>query len=145
MATLEIHRPPQELGSLRAAGRSTGPATCRGRILNASRSLGLTWSSFFVAALCWFVDTAHAKAARCFTTDDGNYGCRFVATDRAGSFNISAPGKPTVTLNIIEPNTGYGFVNIGPRNISLPGRYLRDRSDPACWVNDSTRDKICAW
>ena len=105
---------------------------------------GVIWSSFSIAALCG-LDTAHAKAARCFTMDDGSYDCRFVATDRAGSFKISAPGKPTVMLNIIEPHTAYGFVNFGPRNISLPGHYVRDRSEPACWVNDSRRDKICAW
>ena len=113
--------------------------------MNTAACSGLIWSSLSVAALCCLIDTAHAKAARCFTTDDGSYGCRFVATDRAGSFKILAPGKPTVILNIIEPNAAYGFDNFGPRNISLPGRYLRDRSDPACWVNDSTRDRICAW
>jgi hypothetical protein len=43
-----------------------------------------------------------------------------------------------------EPGVAYGFVNFGDKNIALPGRYLRSRSEPGCWVNDSTKAKICA-
>ena len=88
---------------------------------------------------------AEARPARCFTTDDGTYACQFVATDRQGSFRISAPGKPTILLNMDEPGSAFGFTNFGSRNVSLPGRYLRSKADPACWVNDATGAKVCAW
>jgi hypothetical protein len=68
-----------------------------------------------------------------------------VATDRQGSFRISAQGKPTILLNMDEPGTAFGFATIGARTVALPGRYLRSKSDPACWVNDATGAKVCAW
>lgn len=89
-------------------------------------------------------NVAHAKPARCFTTDEGSFDCQFRATDRDGSFRISAPGKPTYLLNVEEPGVAYGFANFGSRNVALPGRYLRSRSEPGCWVNDATGAKICA-
>jgi hypothetical protein len=46
---------------------------------------------------------------------------------------------------MIEPGVALGFVNLGTQNIPLPGRYLRGSAEPACWVNDSTGAKICAW
>jgi hypothetical protein len=107
--------------------------------------LGVAGGVLGVAALCCLAGSAQAKPARCFTTDDGEFGCQFRTTGRDGSFEISAPGKPRFMLNMTEPNVAFGFVNFGPRNISLPGRYLRDRNDPGCWVNDATADKMCAW
>jgi len=100
-----------------------------------------------LAALALLLATAPAaaKSARCFTSDDGEYACNFTATDRAGSFEISAPGKPTVILVVNARGVASGFVNFGDRNVSLPGLYLRSKSDPACWVNDSTGTKVCAW
>jgi hypothetical protein len=97
-----------------------------------------------VTALCCLATVAQAKPARCFTTDDGSFPCEFRATGRDGSFEISAPGKPTYILNMIEPGVASGFVTIGGRNVSLPGRYLSSRTEPGCWVNDATRAKICA-
>lgn len=88
---------------------------------------------------------ASAKPARCFTTDDGHFACDFVATDRAGSFEISGEGVPTYALIVDEPGVASAFVNFGDRNISLPGRYLRQRDDPACWGSPETDTKICAW
>lgn len=96
------------------------------------------------AALCCLADAADAKPARCSTTDDGSFACIFRATGRGGSFEISAPGKPTYTLNVAEPDIASGYVTIGGRNVSLPGRYLRSRTERGCWVNDATRAKICA-
>ncbi len=98
----------------------------------------------FLLALGFSTASAHAKPARCTTTDEGSYPCQFQATDRDGSFRISAPGKPAYILDMIEPGVAYGFVNLGNRNVSLPGRYLRSTSDPACWVNDTTSVHICA-
>ena len=103
------------------------------------------WSFLLAAALCSLVSAAQAKPARCFTTDDGSFPCEFRATARDGSFEISAPGRPTYILNVTEPGIAYGFVNVGGRNVALPGRYLRSRSEPACWDNDSTTTRICAW
>jgi hypothetical protein len=85
-----------------------------------------------------------AKSARCSTTDDGAYRCEFRRTDRTGSFQISAPGKPTYILNVVRPDIAFGFANFGPRNVSLPGRYLRSNSKPSCWINDTTSTSICA-
>jgi hypothetical protein len=97
------------------------------------------------AALCVLTSGAEARPARCFTTDDGTYACQLVATDRQGSFRISAQGKPTIMLNVDQPGNAFGFANFGTRNVALPGRYLRSKADPACWVNDATGTKICAW
>lgn len=88
---------------------------------------------------------AGSKSARCSTTDDGFYDCRFTFTDSDGSFEISASGKPTYMLNIVEPGVAYGFVNLGSGNIALPGSYLRSIEDGACWRNDATGTEICAW
>jgi hypothetical protein len=97
-----------------------------------------------LAAVCFLANLAQARPARCFTSDDGAFDCQFRATARDGSFEISAPGKPTYVLNMIEPGVAQGFANFGPRNVPLPGRYLRSRSEPGCWVNDSTETKVCA-
>jgi hypothetical protein len=90
------------------------------------------------------ISVADARPARCFTTDEGSFACDFRATDRDGSFQISAPGKPTYILTIAEKDVAYGFVNLGTRNTPLPGRYLRSKTEPECWVNDTTAAKICA-
>ena len=88
---------------------------------------------------------AEAKSARCFTTDDGYFACNFEALDRAGSFEISARGKPTYSLWVEQPGFAAGFVNFGDRNVSLPGMYVRQRDDGACWANPETSTRICAW
>jgi len=88
---------------------------------------------------------AEARPAQCFTTDDGRYACDFVATDRDGSFRITARGKPTYILEMIEPGVATGFVNLGTRNVSLPGRFFRSTSDRACWDNDATKVRVCVW
>ncbi|WP_108818544.1 hypothetical protein [Pseudovibrio sp. Alg231-02] len=102
-------------------------------------------SLFFIA---WFVaaQPASAKQARCFTSDDGEYECEFKITDNKGSFEVSAAGKPTMILVIDPPGVAYGWANFGTgRNVFLPGKYLRDDADKACWVNDETNTKICVW
>jgi hypothetical protein len=98
-----------------------------------------------VAFLCCCPTGVWARAAHCFTTDDGRYECQFRATGRDGSFSISAPRKPTFVITVIEPGAANGFVDFGGRAIPLPGRYLRSTTEPGCWVNDATATKICAW
>jgi hypothetical protein len=89
---------------------------------------------------------AHADPARCYTTEDGEYDCEFVATDGSGSFEISAPGKPSFSLIIDAPGIASGFGNYGTgRNVPLPGTFHRSEDDGACWVNDATSFEICAW
>jgi hypothetical protein len=88
---------------------------------------------------------ASAKSAHCFTTDDGEYDCQFAATDTDGSFEISADGKPTFSLVMDEPGSAYGFANYGDRNVPLPGKFTRSDDDPACWDNEETHTRICAW
>lgn len=89
--------------------------------------------------------TAKERPAKCFNSDEGHYACQFTSTDRDGSFEISAHGKPTYILNIEEPGIASGFVNLGTRNIFLPGRFHRSKSDGACWDNDDTKFRICVW
>ena len=89
---------------------------------------------------------ALAKPARCFTTDDGYFPCDFKSLDRAGSFTISAEGKPTYTLEVDQPGFAFGFAVFGTgRNVALPGQFVRGNDDPACWNNPETDMKICAW
>lgn len=90
-----------------------------------------------------FATPALARPAQCFTTDDGSFACEFVATDDAGSFEISGEGV-SYWLIVDEPGVAFGFVNLGGRNVSLPGQYLRSSADPACWENADTETKICA-
>lgn len=96
-------------------------------------------------ALAAMVAGAEAKPARCFTTDDGYFSCNFRATDSNGSFRLSASGHPTYTMDVDRPGFAYGYVDFGDRNISLPGMYVRQRDDGACWANPETNTKICAW
>jgi hypothetical protein len=106
---------------------------------------GLTRGLLAVAALCCLTGVSQAKPARCFTSDDGEFGCEFRPTGRDGSFEISAPGKPILMLNMIEPGVAAAFANYGSRNVALPGRYLRATSEPGCWLNEATGTKLCAW
>src|SRR4051794_19421488 len=100
-----------------------------------------------IAGLSLLVSVAAAKSARCFTTDDGEYDCTFVATDADGGFEISAPGKPTFFLLMTEPGvaSAYGDYSGDGHNVMLPGSFLRSEDDPACWENAETETKICAW
>ena len=100
------------------------------------------WS--VVAAGC-AAAAGDAKQARCSTTDDGAYDCQFRRTGASGSFEISAPGKPTYSLDISEAGIAFGFVKIDGAPTPLPGRYLRSQVDRACWRNDATETEICAW
>jgi hypothetical protein len=89
---------------------------------------------------------AQAKPARCFTTDDGEYDCDFRGLDKAGSFSIAAPGKPTFVLEVDSPGVAFGFADFGTgRNVALPGTFFRADDDAACWDNDTTDVRICAW
>lgn len=101
-----------------------------------------------IVALVLVAGAAHASAkdARCFTTDDGEYDCDFEATDDAGSFRISADGKPTFEV-FIEDGQAYAGAVFAPggRSVALPGTYSRSEDDPACCVSDATETQICAW
>lgn len=83
-------------------------------------------------------------SANCFTTDDGPYDCQVKTTDAAGSFTITAPGKPTYMLNVAEPGLAYGFVELEGRNTPLPGKFSPVSGDARCWRNDVSKTKICA-
>ena len=88
---------------------------------------------------------ASAKPAQCFTTDDGYYSCDFRGLDSSGSFVVSAPNRPTYTVEVYQPGRAYGFADFGSGNTSLPGEYIRNRQDRACWDNTATATQICAW
>jgi hypothetical protein len=96
-------------------------------------------------ALSALPTAAWAEPARCYTSDDGEYPCDFVATDEAGSFEISAPGKPSFSLIIEEPGVASGYGDYGTGSTFLPGRFHRAEDDRACWDNDATGARICAW
>lgn len=97
------------------------------------------------AMLLALTGPANAKRARCFSSDDGHYPCNFRSLGSDGSFETSASGYPTYTLQVDSPGVAYGFLNMGGRNVSLPGQYVRESDDPACWANSETGAKICAW
>ncbi|MCB8836528.1 hypothetical protein [Aurantimonas sp. VKM B-3413] len=109
------------------------------------RGESVLYSAAMAAALVvLWAASAEAKPARCFTTDDGYFDCEFRSTDRDGSFTIEGPAA-TYIVNIDSPGTAYAFVNLGERNVSLPGLYVRETEDPACWANAQTDTRICAW
>lgn len=108
----------------------------------------LPMTPFVLLALAAMIvsQPALAKEARCLSTDDGEYACEFKVTDDQGSFEASAPGKPTVILLMEEPGVASGYTNYGTgRNVALPGQYIQQDSDKACWVNDETSVRFCAW
>lgn len=98
-------------------------------------------------ALAALAAPAVAKDATCYTSDDGEYPCRFTVLDDAGSFRIEGKGKPSFEVWIDAP--GEAFVSAefgrGGRSVALPGPYLRSEEDGACWVNPDTEAELCAW
>lgn len=89
--------------------------------------------------------TASARPARCFTTDDGHYPCDFRGTG-GGSFEITAPGKPGYRVTIDAPGEAQASGDFATgRWVPLPGPYLRSQRDGACWVSGATNTSICAW
>lgn len=105
--------------------------------------------ALILAALAGLFLTSAASAgdARCFTSDDGEYPCLFETLDDAGSFRISADGKPTFEVWVDAPgvaSVGATF-EAGGRFVALPGTYYRSKDDGACWISDATDTEICAW
>lgn len=90
---------------------------------------------------------ASAKDATCYTSDDGEYPCDFVALDDVGSFEISGEGVPTFQVWIDAPGEASvsAVFEPGGRSVALPGVYYRSEEDGACWVSDATDTEICAW
>jgi hypothetical protein len=88
-----------------------------------------------------------AKSARCFTTDDGYFPCKFTATDNAGSFEIRSLKNRNLGYSLIveEPGFASGYVYIDGRSIPVNGMFVRQRSDGACWNNPEQDVKVCAW
>jgi hypothetical protein len=113
-----------------------------GRLRLPARLVGA--AGLVLSAILGAPNDAEARPARCFTSDDGFYDCDFAAGPRGG-FTISAPGKPTFILDIDWPGIAFGFAELGGRNVPLPGRYRRSETDRACWDNDATGARICAW
>lgn len=97
-----------------------------------------------VIFLCAATLPAEARPARCSTTDEGSYPCDFEPVGRDGSFRVSAPGKPTYVLNVVEPGVASAVVYLGTRNVSLPGRYVRQADGSGCWANFETSARLCA-
>lgn len=99
-----------------------------------------------IALIVAFIPTlAEAKRARCFTTDDGYFPCRFTSTSADGSFEISARGTPTYSLVMNQPGFAFGYINFGNHGTPISGEFVRQRDDPACWNNPDVNVKLCAW
>ncbi len=101
-----------------------------------------------VAAMAFVIgipSAAHAKPARCFTSDDGYFKCDFRRTDRAGSFEISARGRPGYSMIVEESGFASGYLRVGGRGIPINGMFVRQRDDGACWNNPEQNVKVCAW
>jgi hypothetical protein len=100
-----------------------------------------------VAVAAIMAGPALAKDAACYTTDDGDYPCNFKSLDAAGSFEISARGKPTFQVWVDRPGeASVGAVfEAGGRSVALPGTYDRSEDDGACWVSRETEAELCAW
>lgn len=107
----------------------------------------ITFLATALAGVLLAAGPALAKDAVCYTTDDGKYDCTFVSLDKSGSFEISAPGKPTFSVWIDQPGvaTAGAVFERGGRSVPLPGTYHRNQADGACWDNDDTGTQICAW
>ena len=88
---------------------------------------------------------AEAKQARCYNTDDGYYACDFRQFGGDGSFEISAPARPTYTIYIVGSGVADGYADFGSGNRFLPGPFFRSNSDRACWVSEATQFAICAY
>lgn len=102
-------------------------------------------TSLAALAVVLVIAPATAKSARCFTSDDGHYPCTFSMTDSDGSFEITAPGKPSFRIAITGQGTAAGFIGIDGHFTALPGSYVRSKADRACWENAGTETRICAW
>ncbi len=102
-------------------------------------------AALLAGAVAGSMAPAGSKPARCATTDDGVYACTFRFSDDNGSFEISAPDRPTYILTVTEPGVAWGFINMGGGNVALPGEYRRSPDDGACWQNSATQTRICAW
>ncbi|MCF3934206.1 hypothetical protein L1787_12390 [Acuticoccus sp. M5D2P5] len=89
--------------------------------------------------------SADAKQARCLTTDNGSYPCTFEQFGGDGSFDVSAPMKPTYTIMMFDQGVADGFADYGDRKVPLPGPFYRSNRDRACWVSDSTDFAICVY
>jgi hypothetical protein len=89
---------------------------------------------------------ARPRAATCFVTGVGNYPCTFIPVGGDGSFRITARGRDTYMLTLNGDDTAYAFVQIRGRgrNVALPGVYVRDEADRACWANAQPAFRICA-
>jgi hypothetical protein len=101
-------------------------------------------ATVLIAAIGLAAAPALAKSARCYTTDDGYFPCRFTATDSDGSFEIRGGGIG-FSMVMDRPGFGFGYLGLGDHSVSLPGEYVRSRDDGACWNNPETNDKVCAW
>ena len=89
-------------------------------------------TAILVAAIGFTAAPALAKSARCYTSDDGYFPCRFAATDSDGSFEISGRGFG-FSMVMDKPGFGFGYLGLGDDSTALPGEYVRSRDDGACW------------
>ena len=98
------------------------------------------------AALCLIAAApAIAAEARCYNSDDGDYDCRFSQFGGDGSFVVSAPMRPTYTLEMLSDGVASAFGDFGSGNRFLPGPFLRSRTDPACWISEATGFALCVY
>ena len=91
---------------------------------------------------------AFAYDADC--TFRGGYGeaterftCDFEKLDRQGSFNVTGNGY-FIQMDIRRKNRGNGNMSVGGPTFDL-GPFVRERGDRACWLNQNSGARICAY
>jgi hypothetical protein len=89
---------------------------------------------------------AKSRSVRCWVTGVGAYPCTFTPLAGDGSFKISARNRDSYTLTLNGDGTAYAFLQVRGqgRTIALPGIYVRDAADRACWANSDPAFRICA-
>ena len=88
---------------------------------------------------------AEAKQARCYNSDDGYYACLFEQYGGDGSFTVTAPTKPTFSIEMRRRGLADGYVDFGGGDVDMPGPFRRSGQDRACWVSDATSFTLCVY
>ncbi|MEX0343729.1 MAG: hypothetical protein AB3N20_02325 [Rhizobiaceae bacterium] len=118
-----------------------------------ARSSGTNSVAFTQIIVCavvsiWLLMTltlpADTRPGTCSTEALGQYPCEIILVEFNGSFAMSAPDKPTLTLILDAPGFAFGFIDEGHGRVVLPGIYMQEEDRPACWSNRQTGDRICA-
>jgi hypothetical protein len=108
------------------------------------------WIALAVVVAAGFALSQSAQArpriVTCWVTGVGQYPCTFTPIGGDGSFRISARNRDAYIMSLNGDGTAYAFVQVRGRgrNVALPGVYVKDQADRACWANSDPPFRICA-